>query len=146
MELLENTGSVPSGEAPAASGPPGQGFGDAVDAFLLEAPPPAGYVCATLAGYRALCRRLPEPEPAATKTPGALEPVLLAGGDGALYLAQGMESFAEETLRGRRLRPTGSTLALRLPPEMGGGPATFTLWASPKYLAQRGGVEDGLWK
>ena len=85
---------------------------------------------------------------------GSLEPVLLLGEDGAMYLAVagGMEGpvelleVAEAALRRRRLRPTGSTLALRLPPEMGGGPATFTLWASPKYLAQRGGVEDGLWK
>ncbi|HEX2034995.1 MAG TPA: hypothetical protein VHS99_12490 [Chloroflexota bacterium] len=120
---------------------------------------PVPYVERTVGGYRALCRRL-----APREIDGeVLELLLLMGEDGAAYVPHPAgESLPGETqdpevaagilgfLRAQRLRPTTTSLVLRLPPHVrlpGGAaqPARFTLWASPAYLAARG-LPDTLWK
>src|ERR671936_1667732 len=104
-------------------------LGEAVDAFLAASEPAAGYFHAEVGGYRALCTPGAQPS-GAPGAAGRLEPVLLVAGDGAVYLPEGERGPAEQILRQRRFRPTGSTLALRLPAAMGGGARTFALWAS----------------
>ena len=130
--------------------------GEAVESFLAGGPLPAGYVYARVGAYRALCRRGPPGQPGAMGAIGSRasqqsghpdEPLLLAGEDGAVYLPHSGGENEEEAqaLQARRLRPTTTTLALRLPAEMGGAPRVYTLWASPRYLAASGPTEE-LWK
>jgi hypothetical protein len=119
-----------------------------VAAFLRGAPLPPPFAVAPVGAYRALCR--PEADAA------GLRVILLAGQDGAVYVpapagdppgAVDLEGL-EGALRRQRLRPTDSSLALRLPAALTGGaprPARFTLWASPAYLAAGGGG-GALWK
>ena len=117
----------------------------AVAAFLRRTEPPAPFGVATLGAYRALCL------PAAD---GATRLVaLLAGEDGAVFAAAGEDLGAvlpalPDLLKGQRLRPTGTTLALRIPTTVSGAPprpGRFTLWASPAYLAAGGGA-SAVWK
>ena len=103
----------------------------AIAAFLRDATPAEGYTHDHVGAYRALCQG------------GA--PLLLAAADGALYVAPAAGEAVEAALRAERYRPAGGTLTLRLPQVMGGGPATYVLWASPRYLAVGSGAE-GIWK
>jgi len=127
----------------------------AVEGFLGSLVPHAGapemaslpgYVCSVLGGYRLLRRECNSRE---AEPPPCIPPViLLADKEGAVYLAEALgpeRQAVEACLRRRGLRPAGSTLTLRLPDEHGGQVATFALWASPRYLADRG-LEAALWK
>jgi len=126
----------------------------ALEAFLHGGSPVSPYVVTALGRYRAL---------AVQRQPGApeslLELLLLAGDDGTVYVPaehapehEAAQFFVHETLlealKRRRLRPTATSLALRLPdgassaaPRLG----HFTLWASPAYLAA-GGEGGAVWK
>jgi hypothetical protein len=127
------------------AGPAAAAAAAAVAAFLRRTAPPAPFGVATLGAYRALC--LPAPD-------GATRLVaLLAGEDGAVFAAAGEDLGAvlpalPDLLKGQRLRPTGTTLALRIPTTVSGAPprpGRFTLWASPAYLAAGGGA-SAVWK
>jgi hypothetical protein len=121
-------------------------YESAVDAFLRGAPPPLPFSVAPIGAYRALCR------PASSGESRLV--VLLAGEDGAVYAPAPGEPAPgppdlEATLRRQRLRPTGTTLALRLPTAVTGlapRPARFVLWASPAYLAAGGAAGGAVWK
>ncbi|MGH2351073.1 MAG: hypothetical protein ACRDI2_19600 [Chloroflexota bacterium] len=146
---------------------------DAVAAFLGGAAPAPGYVHPEVGAYRALYRqaagqpdRSDDLERAGSAgAPSGGTPLLLAGSDGAVFVPQWLGGASDDhdsgsadgadlaaALRQRRLRPTGSTLALRLPlASAGGAPrmVTFTLWASPAYLASNlasGAEADSVWK
>ena len=125
----------------------------ALEAFLHGESTPSPYVVAALGRYRALALHRQ------TGAPGSVVDVLLlAGDDGTVYVpaehAPGDEAARPlvqqtllEALRRRRLRPTATSLALRLPAVGGGGQRLghFTLWASPAYLAA-GGEGGTVWK
>ena len=108
---------------------------------------PAPFVTAPAGAYRALCLPLPGSE--------EREVVLLAGEEGAVYVPDPLGRPAdaaalEAALRRLRLRPSSTSLALRLPagltaPGTGGRVARFTLWASPAYQAASGGG-SAVWK
>ncbi|HEX2517397.1 MAG TPA: hypothetical protein VH257_22025 [Chloroflexota bacterium] len=132
--------AVPGGEAGQQTGAPGSSAarGPAV---------PAPFVTAPAWAYRALCLPLPDRD--------ELLVVLLAGEEGAVYVPDPLERPAdaaavEAALRRLRLRPSSTSLALRLPagltaPGAGGRVARFTLWASPAYqAASRSG--SAVWK
>jgi hypothetical protein len=134
-----------AGGAGVGAGPAAAAAAAAVAAFLRRTAPPEPFSVATLGAYRALC--LPAPD-------GATRLVaLLAGEDGAVYAATGEDPGAippalPDLLKGQRLRPTGTTLALRIPTAVSGAPprpGRFTLWASPAYLAAGGG-SSAVWK
>jgi hypothetical protein len=138
-------------------------YAPAVEAFLGGRPVPAPFVAAPAGAYRALCLPLPGRE--------EREVVLLAGDDGAVYVpdhpdhpARSADGAAaprahegdadvpglEAALRRLRLRPSSTSLALRLPaglaaPGTGGRVARFTLWASPAYQATAGSGSP-VWK
>lgn len=125
----------------------------ALEAFLHGGAPVSPYVVTGLGRYRALAVHR---QPGAPESP--LELLLLAGDDGTVYVpaehAPGGETalaFVHQTLlealKRRRLRPTATSLALRLPDAAGEGPRLghFTLWASPAYLAA-GGEGSTVWK
>ncbi|MDQ3699745.1 MAG: hypothetical protein M3442_02365 [Chloroflexota bacterium] len=126
----------------------------ALEAFLHGRSPVSPYVVTALGRYRALAvQRQPE----APEAP--VELLLLAGDDGTVYVSaehapenETALSFDHETLlealKRRRLRPTATSLALRLPVAASGEAprlGQFTLWASPAYLAA-GGEGGTVWK
>lgn len=129
------------------------GLSQALDAFLRQAPLSEPYVVTTLGAYRALNVR---------RFPGAPLELLLLGGDAGTVYVPTTDAAAPagspgrdlpvpgvlEALQRRRLRPTGTSLALRLPAQIGGAgasPGRFTQWASPAYLAA-GGEGGTIWK
>jgi hypothetical protein len=121
-------------------------YESAVDAFLRGAAPPPPFSVAPVGAYRALC--LPVADG------GARLVAVLAGEDGAVYApapgepAPGAPDL-EAILRRQRFRPTGTTLALRLPTAVTGlapRSARFVLWASPAYLAAGGAARGAVWK
>ena len=117
----------------------------AVAAFLRRVAPPAPFSEATAGAYRVLCLPAPDGETRLV--------ALLAGEDGAVYAPAGDGPEAvlpalADALRGQRLRPTGTTLALRIPTAVSLAPprpGRFTLWASAAYLAA-GGADSAVWK
>jgi hypothetical protein len=152
-------------------------YAPVVEGFLRGVPVPAPFVTAPAGAYRALCLRAPGggatgagPQAGAPGGEG-LRVVLLAGEDGAVYVpdlpgpaaggaaAPGVDggepdaADLEATLRRLRLRPSSTSLALRLPAGMtaspagatGGRVARFTLWASPAYQATGAGG-SAVWK
>jgi hypothetical protein len=126
-------------------------YESAVDAFLRGAAPPPPFSVAPVGAYRALCLPVADGE--------ARLVALLAGEEGAVYApapgepapgepAPGTPDL-EAILRRQRFRPTGTTLALRLPTAVTGlapRPARFVLWASPAYLAAGGAAGGAVWK
>jgi hypothetical protein len=137
-----------AGGAGVGAGPAAAAAAAAVAAFLRRTAPPEPFSVATLGAYRALCLPAPDGPDGPTRVVA-----LLAGEDGAVYAPAGDEVAAllpalPDLLRGLRLRPTGTTLALRIPTAVSGAPprpGRFTLWASPAYLAASGG-DSGVWK
>lgn len=126
---------------------------EAVTVFLAQAPAVAGYRDLSVAGRRALCRAASDlPDSPVLETPSVVhEPLLLAGERGAVYVPRGadlapgtLEALAE-VLQQRGFQPTTSTLAVRLPAELGGAPRVYTLWATRAYLAG-GAVTEQVWK
>ena len=138
-------GSSAGGAGGGAGGAAAAAAAAAVAAFLRRAAPAAPFSEATAGAYRALCLPAPDGETRLV--------ALLAGEDGAVYAPAGDESEAvlpalADALRGQRLRPTGTTLALRIPTAVSLAPprpGRFTLWASAAYLAA-GGADSAVWK
>ena len=110
---------------------------DAIGRFVSGQEPAAGYAHRQMGGHRTLCE-----QDATEDTP---TPLLLSGEDGAVYVPEPGSERVADALRAYRFRRTSSTLALRLPADMGGAAIRFALWALPAYLAQRG-PEGPLWK
>jgi hypothetical protein len=116
----------------------------AVAAFLAQVPPAAGYREVSVAGRRALCRAGPT-------VSAAEEPLLLAGERGTAYVprgsaqAPGIPEALGDALQRRGFQQTTSTLAVRLPADLGGAPRVYVLWATRAYLAA-GAVTDQVWK
>jgi hypothetical protein len=132
----------------AQSGAPGTlpTLAAAIAAFLRGAPPPGPYRSVPAGTYIALCT-LPEAA-GAGDAQGSAAVVLLAAEDGALYAPAAAGAPLQDALHAQRLRPTTTTLTLRLPDDLVGTPARparFILWASPAYLAA-GGASGEIWK
>lgn len=75
------------------------------------------------------------------------QPVLLTRADGAVYLERSVSEKPEgrglrETLRRRGMRPTDTTLTLRI----GDAVFHFSLWASPRYRAASAEGGGDVWK
>jgi hypothetical protein len=126
---------------------------EAVSVFLAQAPAVAGYRELSVAGRRALCTTASDPpDSPLLETPSVVrEPLLLAGERGAVYVPRGaglaprtLEALAG-ALQRRGFQPTTSTLAVRLPAELGGAPRVYTLWATRAYLVG-GAVSEQVWK
>jgi hypothetical protein len=129
----------------------------AVAAFLVNGPLPEGYAGAAAGSYRALCLAGAQVANAVGAgyvpgvAPAASAVLLLAGEEGAVYVpehgaaGQTSETSVGEVVAALRYRRTTTTLALRMPPDLGGQAQVFTLWASPKYLAAGYAVEQP-WK
>jgi hypothetical protein len=147
MPNLEATGAAAVG-VKLATVP--EAVEQAIAAFLGDGPAADGFAHSHVGAYRALCSN--RTAGGSVEVDGAGEPILLAGDDGALYVPPAAGEAIEAMLRARRYRPTGSTLALRLPaPSVGetsagpGKAVTYVLWASPKYLAAGTGSAQ-VWK
>jgi hypothetical protein len=151
-------------------------YAPAVESFLrgpAGGVVPAPFVTAPAGAYRALCLPLqggvatgagpqagaPDGGPASGLGEQGLVVVLLAGEEGTVYVPNPLgrpadAAAVEAALRGLRLRPSSTSLALRLPagltaPGTGGRVARFTLWASPAYQAASGGGSEArgaVWK